>query len=82
MNQMLYEHPATGVFLHVEYMPPTLVSKCTIHDVRIADTNYAPVGPNLCQFLDSTYSVHTGDAGVTMATPLLELIGWEIANGN
>ncbi len=78
MKQHLFEHP-TGVFLHVEYMPATGVSKPIINDVRIAGEGYEPIGPNLSLFL---HTLHTIDSTgpVTMATPVLELISQEIQN--
>jgi hypothetical protein len=71
MNQII-EHPS-GVFLHVQYVPRTVVSKPVIQDVRLADTNYEPIGPNLMHFLHGTYTVTDG-----LATPILEAISLEV----
>lgn len=77
MKQQIIEHPS-GVFLHVQYVPSTKVSKPIVQDVRLADTNYEPIGPNLMQFLHDTFTVAHGDNGVSMATPLLEAIMQEV----
>ena len=77
MKQAIYEHPGSGVFLHVQYVPATKVSKHVIQDVRLAASNYEPIGPNLMHFLHGTYIMDTSGP-VNMATPLLEAISEEL----
>ena len=77
MKQAIYEHPTSGVFFHIEYVPATKVSKHVIQDVRLASTDYGPVGPNLMEFLHETYIMDTS-GNVNMATPLLQAICEEL----
>ena len=77
MKQAIYEHPGSGVFFHVEYVPATKVSKHIIQDVRLASTDYEPVGPNLMHFLHEAYIMDTSGS-VNMATPILQAICEEL----
>jgi hypothetical protein len=76
MRQHLFEH-STGVFLHVLYEPAPPGGSMSFQDIRIADTNYEPVGPNLIPFLHNTHMLDS-TGPVTMATPVLELIAGDI----
>lgn len=76
MTQHLYEHPS-GVFLHVDFTPQPVPQHPVINDVRLAGTNYEPIGPNLVQFLHNSHLIDT-TGPVTMATPMLELVAQEL----
>lgn len=69
----VYEHP-TGVILHITY---DAGAKPIIKEVRIADTSYKPIGPDLLDFLHNIHTIDT-TGPVTMATPMLELIALDL----
>jgi len=78
--QHLYEHPGSGVFLNVTYVPATPAHKTQIQDVRVTDSTYQSVGPDIAPLLHATHLLDT-TGPVTMATPLLELISEDITHG-
>ena len=69
----VYEH-SSGVIPHITYQAGAIPR---IDKVRIADSSYQPIGPNL---LDLLHNVHSIDMSgpVTMATPLLEQIALDL----
>jgi hypothetical protein len=75
----IYEHPASGVLLHVDYTPASSADdKVTINDVHVADATYRAVGPSLLGFMHGTFDLNTS-THPAVATRLLEHVAQELA---
>ena len=74
----VYEHPASGVLLHVEYKPATDTAAMELNDVHVAGPDYKPVGQSLALFLHETYTMDMSTTPA-MATSVLQRIAEEIS---
>ena len=79
---MIHMFDHVDVLLYVDYTPGD-DGIPTINQVKVTDSCYRPVGPDLSQMLNSAVVLYEeqGD-GVREATPILSLIVEEIANAH
>jgi len=74
----VYEHPASGLLLHVDYTPATATAAMILSDIRVADADYKPTGPSLLHFLHDTFTLDPS-THPALATRMLERIAQEVA---